>query len=78
MAQPEVTGRKVSRLRLPTDERDAFSILEFCARNSISRSTYYNIKKLGQGPRETRVMNRIIITRESAAAWLKRQEKQSA
>jgi hypothetical protein len=78
MARAEVTGKKISRLTLPTSERDAFSILEFCARNSISRSTYYNLKRLGQGPHETRVMRRIVITAASAAAWLKRQEKQSA
>jgi hypothetical protein len=61
-----------------TDERDAWSIPEFCLRHSISRSTFYNLKRLGEGPRETRIRKRIIITREAAAAWLKRQEKQSA
>jgi hypothetical protein len=33
-------------------EKDAHSILEFCQRNDLSRSAYYNLKRLGQGPRE--------------------------
>jgi hypothetical protein len=61
-----------------TADLDAFSIPEFCRRHAISRGTYYNIKKLGQGPRETRIRKRVIITRESAAAWLREQEKASA
>ena len=75
MARPEVTGRKSSA---QSDDLDAFSIVEFCRRHEISRSTFYNLRKIGQGPRETRIMRRIVITRASAAAWLKRQEKQSA
>jgi hypothetical protein len=61
-----------------TDERDAWTIPEFCLRHGISRGTYYNIKRLGEGPRETRVRKRVIISRAAAAAWLKQQEKQSA
>jgi predicted DNA-binding transcriptional regulator AlpA len=80
MARPEVTGRRkgVPRLKLSTDERDAWSIPEFCARHSISRSTYYNLKKNNEAPRETRIMKKIVITRAAAAAWLKKQEKASA
>lgn len=78
---PEVTGRRGRGKALPktpNDQRDAWSIDEFCTRNSISRSTYYNIRKLGQGPRETRVMSRVLITRENAAAWRRKQEKKKA
>jgi hypothetical protein len=69
-----------SKQSLPKSTADlaAFSILEFCRMHSISRSTFYNLKKLGQGPRETRVRRRIIITAASAAAWLRKQEKESA
>jgi hypothetical protein len=61
-----------------TADLAAYSILEFCRRHEISRSTYYNLKRLGEGPRETRVRRRIIITAASAATWLHQQEKQSA
>jgi predicted DNA-binding transcriptional regulator AlpA len=65
-----------------TADLAAFSIPEFCRRHMISRSTYYNLKRHGQGPRETRVglgeRKRVIITKASAEAWLKKQERQSA
>jgi predicted DNA-binding transcriptional regulator AlpA len=61
-----------------TADLAAFSIPEFCRRHEISRSTFYNLKRLGEGPRETRIMKRIVISREAAAAWLRKQEKQSA
>jgi predicted DNA-binding transcriptional regulator AlpA len=61
-----------------TDNLDAFSIPEFCRRHGFSRGTFYNLKKLGQGPRETHIGKRIIITREAAAVWLRKQEQKSA
>jgi hypothetical protein len=50
-------------------ELDAYSIEEFCRRNSISRGTYYNMKDAGSGPKEKRAMGRVLITKESALAW---------
>jgi hypothetical protein len=55
--QPGVTGRK------------AYSIDEFCEAHGISRASYYNLKKLGKGPREMKVLARRIISDESAAEW---------
>jgi hypothetical protein len=48
---------------------DAYTIAQFCARHGISRATYYVLKKRRLQPDETHVLDRIIITRESAAAW---------
>jgi hypothetical protein len=48
---------------------EAYTIAEFCATHRISRSTYYVLKARSQQPDETFVLDRIIITRESAAAW---------
>ena len=56
-----------------SDELDAYSIEEFCSRNSICRGTYYNMKKSKSGPREKRAMGRVLITRESAQEWRGRQ-----
>src|SRR5882762_5799428 len=60
-----------------TADLAAYSIPEFCRRHAISRSTYYNLKRLGEAPRETRVRRRILITAKSAATWLREQEKRS-
>jgi len=78
MARPEVTGRRSGIPKSSTDERDAWSIIEFCERHSISRSTFYNLRKHGLGPHETRIMRRVVITRASAAKWLREQERASA
>ncbi len=48
---------------------EAFTIAEFCKAHSISPATYFKIKKTGLGPREMRVGSRVLISRESAAAW---------
>jgi hypothetical protein len=53
-------------------ELDAYSIEEFCRRHSISRGTYYNMKADGSGPRETRAMGRVLITKEAAQEWRER------
>jgi hypothetical protein len=67
--QPNSTGPPTS-----TDDRDAYSIDEFCRRHGISHGTYYNLKTLGLGPREGRAMKRVLISRESAASWRKQIE----
>ena len=65
---------------MPTDrkpnssELDAYSIPEFCRRHNISRGSYYNLKARDEGPREARVLNRILITKEAAEAWRRARE----
>jgi hypothetical protein len=56
------------------EDRDAYSIDEFCLRHGISHGTYYNLKNRGLGPREARAMTRVLITKESAAAWRRERE----
>jgi hypothetical protein len=53
----------------------AMEIEDFCRINKICRSSYYNLRKKGKGPRETRMGKRIIITPEAHAEW---REKQTA
>jgi predicted site-specific integrase-resolvase len=60
------------------NDLDAFSIQEFCRRHSISRSTYYNLRNAGKGPAESRVMGRVIITKESAQEWRRKITQQAA
>lgn len=60
------------------DEKDAYTILEFCQRHGISRSAFYNACKAGQGPRLMRVGNRVMVSREAAEAWRREREAAAA
>jgi hypothetical protein len=71
MARPEVTGRKQSA---GTNERDAFSIGEFCKRHGISPQLFYKYKD--QMPRTFNIGTRVLISRETAARW--RAEREAA
>ena len=53
------------------------SIAGFCTRNGgstgpMSKAFYFKMRRLGLGPRETRVLGRISITAADEAAWQKR------
>ena len=50
------------------------SIGKFCERNGISQTTYYELRKRGEGPRETRFGKKVFITHEAEAAWRKAHE----
>lgn len=57
-------------------ERQAFTIEEFCRLNGFSRAHYFNLKKDGLGPRTMQVGARRLISKESAAMW--RREREAA
>jgi hypothetical protein len=78
--RPEITGKNISdgghhgsthrgQDRGVADDPDAFSIRQFCLRHNISEGFYFKLKKLGLGPREMEVGARVLISKESAAAW---------
>jgi hypothetical protein len=73
MARPEVTGRKLPGAvgrKLPADfvdEVDAYSVIEFCRRHGISPQLFYKFKS--EMPVTFRIGTRVLISRESAAAW---------
>ncbi|KRR14528.1 hypothetical protein [Bradyrhizobium valentinum] len=50
--------------------RRSWSKPEFCARHGISPGLYDKLKRLGLGPREKHVLDRIIITVEAEDEWL--------
>jgi hypothetical protein len=51
-------------------ERAAYTIPEFCFRNSISRPTYHRLRAEGRGPVEMRIgLNVIRITAEAERDW---------
>ena len=67
-ARPEVTGRK-SAQHDASDDADAYSIDEFCARHRISVQLFYKLKPQGLMPVTFRLGTRVLISREAAAAW---------
>jgi hypothetical protein len=57
----------------PTPIEPAISISKFCEIENISRTTYYALKKRGEGPDETRAgQKRRTITPEAHRAWRER------
>lgn len=58
--------------------RKAFSIPEFCARHALSEGFYQKMRRLGLHPRETRILDRVIITEEAETAWRIEREAESA
>lgn len=57
--------------------RKSFSISEFCGRNGISEGFYRKIRALGLGPDETRVLDRVVITDDDEADWLKQRKAET-
>jgi predicted DNA-binding transcriptional regulator AlpA len=55
-------------------EKDCLTIAEFCERNSVSRTKYYELKKQGMAPREIHIGSKPLITREAAADWRQQME----
>ncbi len=51
--------------------RLAYSVADFCKSHSISRATYYVLRKKGLGPRVMHVGGKPLISTEAAADWRK-------
>jgi hypothetical protein len=56
----------------------ALSISQFCARNNISRSFFYKLKKRSKAPRIMDVDGRQIISPEAERDWRLERERESA
>lgn len=78
------TKRKKQRRRrararaLPPDDPDAFTIAEFCRRHMLSRPTYNRLRASGRGPREIKLDQKVLITKEAAADWRREREAATA
>jgi hypothetical protein len=54
----------------PSVDPDSYTIPEFCRRNSISVTFYYQLRREGRGPDEMRLARkRVLISKEAAQAW---------
>jgi hypothetical protein len=56
----------------------AYSIAEFCEAHGISVDHYFRMARLGQGPRVMKVGARTLISHESAGAWRREREAETA
>jgi hypothetical protein len=74
--------RQVARLLHLLGQIDAggqaLSISQFCARNNISRSFFYKLKKLGKAPRTMDVEGRRIISPDAERDWRLERERDAA
>ncbi len=46
-----------------------YTIEEFCRRNRLSTTSYYELRTRGQGPREMRVLSKVLISQAAEADW---------
>jgi hypothetical protein len=58
----------------PIEEYLCFSVKKFCELNSISTAFYYLMRQRGIGPKEMRVGEKVLISRESAEQWRRDRE----
>jgi predicted DNA-binding transcriptional regulator AlpA len=74
--------RQVARLLRLLGQIDAggqaLSISQFCARNNISRSFFYKLKKRGKAPRTMDVDGRRIISPDAERDWRLERERDAA
>lgn len=54
------------------------TIAEFCERFKVSASTYYRMKRCGNGPREIHVGRRVIIPERAAHEWAEALDSQAS
>ena len=67
-AEIEIAPKKKKKKPAPVvlvPNAEAYSIPEFCEAHRISESMYYKIRAAGLGPKETRALSKIIITKEA-------------
>ena len=65
-SSPRKRRKAPKQLKSPLN---AHSISAFCQRNSISRAFYFKLRKMGEGPRETRIFDKVLISAEAEAEW---------
>ncbi len=55
-------------------ERNAYTVKEFCTVHSISRGTFYQLLKAGNGPKFFKVGRKTLVSVAAAERWLKQME----
>ena len=57
---------------------DVHDITSFCNSHKISRALFYLLLKEGRGPRIMKAGRRTLISKEAAADWRQRMERESS
>lgn len=57
------------KVKIPHDV-ESMTIRQFCQRHQIGRTTYFQMRKSGFGPREIRVGHLVRISFDSERDWL--------
>jgi hypothetical protein len=60
---------KTAKVGKPKPSTLAFTISEFCESHGISQAFYFELQKLGKGPRAMHVGRRRLISIEEAQRW---------
>ena len=60
------------------EDRDAYSVVEFCRRHGFSKGFLYAEWRAGRGPQFFWAGDRRLITPEAAAAWRMEREAETA
>ncbi len=63
-----------NKRKISFDQLAAYGVDEFCAAHGISRAKFYDLLKIGKGPRVMKVGTRTLISREAAADWRREME----
>jgi hypothetical protein len=58
--------------------KSAVSIAQFCAEHSISRATFYNLRRIHLAPETMLVGRRRLVSTEAARDWRERMEGRGA
>jgi hypothetical protein len=59
-------------------EGDSLTIDEFCRKHGIARSTFYKLRKAGDGPAEMDILGTVRISAGANSEWVVRKEKERA
>ena len=57
------------------ENRQAYSITEFCTAYGISKVFLHSLWNRGEGPRRLKIGRKVLITREAAEEWVKAHEQ---
>jgi hypothetical protein len=69
---------KRSKTKCAMADLNAMPIAEFCRRNRISKTRYYELQKQRLGPKEMRMGKTIRISVKSERRWVRLMELQSS
>jgi predicted DNA-binding transcriptional regulator AlpA len=69
---------KKRRRRRHLREGDSLTIDEFCRKHGIARSTFYKLRKAGDGPAEIDILGTVRISAGANSEWVVRKEKERA